>query len=82
MYYVYVLRSEKDGKCYTGITSDLKRRLAEHNRGKSSTPSTSFRGPFTMIYHETVPGRKFARQREKFLKSGAGREFIKNLRII
>ena len=80
MYFVYVLKSKKDDRLYTGITNDLKCRLAEHNRGKSSTPSTKNRGPFIVIYSEKVENRKLAREREKYLKSGNGREFIK-LRI-
>jgi putative endonuclease len=77
MYFVYVLRSEKDGRFYTGITNNLKHRLVEHNRGKSSTPSTKNQRPFILIYFEKVENRRVAREREKYLKSGSGREFIK-----
>jgi len=77
MYYVYVLKSLKDGKLYTGITNNLDRRLKEHNKGKPSTPSTKNRGPFILIYKESVKSRKEARRREKYLKSGIGREFIR-----
>jgi len=77
MYFVYVLKSKKDGKFYTGITNNLEHRLAEHNRGKSSTSSTKNRGPFIIIYFEKVENRRVARKREKYLKSGSGREFIK-----
>jgi putative endonuclease len=79
MYYVYVIRSLKDGKHYTGMTSNLERRVAEHNKGKKGTPSTSKRGPFILVYNEAVRDRNEARTREKYLKSGAGREFIKHL---
>ncbi len=75
MYIVYIIQSQKDKKFYTGITNDLERRLKEHNKGKNSTPSTSARGPFTLVHYENVLDRKTAREREKFLKSGAGREF-------
>jgi putative endonuclease len=75
MFYVYVLRSLKDGKFYTGMTADLERRLEEHNRG--ITRSTRSRKPFIVIYKETTTNRIEARKREKYLKSGAGREFIK-----
>lgn len=77
MYFVYVLKSKKDSKFYTGITNNLERRLAEHNNSKSSTPSTKNRGPFIVIYFEKMENRKIAREREKYLKSGSGREFIK-----
>ena len=79
MYFIYVLRSKKDDKHYTGITDNLKRRLKEHNKEKSSTPSTKNRGPFEIIYYETVENRSIAREREKYFKSGIGREYIKNL---
>lgn len=77
MYYIYVIKSLKDGKNYTGLTNDITRRIKEHNIGKKSTPSTVQRGPFELIYSERCDNRKEARKREKFLKSGAGREFIK-----
>ena len=79
MYDVYVLKSLKDGRFYTGITNNLERRLKEHNKGKSSTPSTKNRGPFMIVYREKVKTRGEARKREKYLKSGAGREIIKNI---
>ena len=77
MYFVYVLKSEKDNKFYSGITNNLERRLVEHNKRKSSTSSTKNRGPFVVIYFEKVENRKIAREREKYLKSGSGREFVK-----
>lgn len=76
-YFVYVLKSEKDRKNYTGITNDLMRRLDQHNRGSMATPSTKNRGPFVLIYSEECHDRKSARTREKYLKSGSGREFLK-----
>ncbi len=76
MYYVYVLKSRKDGNKYTGITVDLQGRLKKHNKGYSSTRSTKYRGPFEIVYTEVVADRKEARKREKFLKSGSGREFL------
>jgi putative endonuclease len=79
MYFVYVIQSVKDKKFYTGITTNIKRRLNEHNRGLSSTPSTKSRGPFKLIYFERYNTRIEARRREKYLKSGAGREERKGL---
>lgn len=75
MYYVYIIQSLKDRKFYTGITNNLERRISEHNRGKESTLSTKNRGPFKLVYKELVSDKKSARLREKFLKSGKGREF-------
>jgi len=48
MYYTYILQSKKDGKWYTGFTSDLRKRFNEHNNGKNI--STKSRGPFILIY--------------------------------
>ncbi len=82
MYHVYIIRSKKTGKFYTGFTNDLSRRLAEHDRGTSSTPSTRGKGPFELLHGELVKNATEARAREKFLKSGQGRkwrdEFLKN----
>ncbi len=79
MQFVYVIQSAKDNKFYTGITNDIERRLKEHNSGKKSTPSTSGRGPFKLVYFEQYETRKEARERERFLKSGSGREFRNKL---
>lgn len=77
MYIVYVLKSRKDSRLYTGFTNDLQRRLSEHNKGKKSTQSTINRGPFDVIYSETAENSVIAREKEKYLKSGKGREFLK-----
>lgn len=74
MYFVYILRSQKDGKFYTGITKDLERRLRTHNKGSHATPSTLKRGPFDLVHVEIVKDRIEARKLEKYFKSGAGRE--------
>lgn len=76
MYYTYILKSLKNGKLYTGSTSDLKRRLVEHNNGKSTY--TKHRGPFKIIYYEACPNEQDARTREIYLKSGMGKRYIKN----
>jgi putative endonuclease len=76
MYYVYLLLSEKDGHFYTGSTSDLKRRLNEHNSGK--VKSTAFRKPLKLIYYEGCLNEDDARGREKYLKSGMGKKYLKN----
>lgn len=72
--YVYILKSIKDNKYYTGITNNIERRIKEHNRGKHNTQSTLNRGPFVLIYKEQCASRQLARNREKFWKSGSGRE--------
>ncbi len=77
MYYVYILRSEKDGNFYTGMTNDLQRRLHEHNGGFVN--STKARIPFELLYSETFVSREQARTKEKWFKSGGGREFRNSL---
>ncbi|WP_414672812.1 GIY-YIG nuclease family protein [Lacibacter sp.] len=79
-YYVYVLLSEKDNLFYTGYTSDLKIRLELHNQGKVT--STKNRRPLQLIYFEGCRNQQDATRREKYLKSGNGKIYLKNrLRI-
>lgn len=66
MNYMYVLKSIQDGELYIGSTNDLRRRLREHNEKKSF--STSWRGPFELVYYEAYRDLKDARDREKALK--------------
>src|SRR3989344_1472409 len=77
MYYVYILRSEKNGKLYKGLTADLKRRVIEHNAGNSAF--TSRNGPWKLVYYEAFLNKEDARREELFLKSGKGKERIKYL---
>ncbi|MEO0129647.1 MAG: GIY-YIG nuclease family protein [candidate division WOR-3 bacterium] len=76
MYYTYVLKSEKDGRFYTGSTNNLRKRFSEHNSGR--VLSTKSRGPFVLIYYEACLNEQDARAREKFLKSGMGKRYIRN----
>ena len=73
--YVYIIRSIKDGKWYSGCTADLRKRLIEHNTGKSTW--TKGRGPFELIYYEAYRDLKDAFVREKQIKSGPGKEYMK-----
>jgi len=77
MYIVYVIKSEKDGRLYVGFTENLARRTKEHNAGK--TKSTKGYRPWALVYKEEVTERSLARKREKYLKSGCGKEFLKNI---
>ncbi len=76
MFYVYVLQSEMDRMFYTGFTTNLKRRLSEHNGGRSV--STCWRRPFKLIYFEAGFDREDALRREKYLKSGNGKIYLNN----
>ena len=66
MFYVYVIKSRKDGESYTGSTNDLKRRFFEHNHGLNR--STKHRAPFDLIYYEAYKSEEDARVREHNLK--------------
>jgi len=76
-YIVYAIKSELDGRIYVGLTSDIERRIKWHNQGK--TRSTKSYRPWTLIYTEKAIDRPAARKRELYLKSGCGKEFLKNL---
>jgi len=77
MYYVYVLKSAKDSRIYTGFTSNLRRRIFEHNQGL--VESTRNRQPLELIYYEAYKNEQDARNREQYLKSGGkSRSEIKN----
>jgi predicted GIY-YIG superfamily endonuclease len=76
MKYVYLLESVNfPGKRYTGITSDLAKRLKKHNAGKS--PHTSKFKPWKTIVAIKFPDDQKAAAFEKYLKSGSGHAFAK-----
>ncbi len=66
-YYVYLLRSVKDGRFYTGYTANLRNRLAQHNDGR--VRSTKGRRPFELVYWERFKTRVEAMRRERRLKA-------------
>lgn len=66
MFYVYILKSKKDNKLYTGSTNDLQRRITEHNSGL--VLSTKLRIPFELVYCEAFKSESDAIKREKNLK--------------
>ncbi len=78
MFYVYTLVNSK-GEIYIGQTSDLEMRLRQHNDPDCKlTMHTKRRaGPWKLVYYETFETRAEAMRREKQLKSGKGREWIK-----
>jgi putative endonuclease len=79
MIYVYALKSIERNYIYVGMTNDLDRRLSEHNNGENR--STKAYRPFILIYSEILSDRMMAREREKFLKSGIGKDFLKSLPV-
>ena len=66
MYYVYILRCG-DGSLYTGITTDVSRRVAVHNAGKGAKYTRS-RLPVTLVYQESQPDKSAALKRELEIK--------------
>ena len=69
-HYVYILRSLKTGRLYTGCTADVAERVRNRNRG--GTPSTRGRGPYELVYVEEYPDKATAMARERWLKSLEG----------
>ncbi len=66
MFYLYLLKSKRDGELYIGSTNDLRKRFLEHNSGKVF--STKLRKPFELLYYEAYKNEKDARYREHNLK--------------
>ncbi|MBI3335821.1 MAG: GIY-YIG nuclease family protein [Candidatus Portnoybacteria bacterium] len=75
MYYIYILKSSKDGSLYKGFTKDLKERLEVHNEGGDDY--TSRKGPWKLVWYCVFKDKKKVLEFEKYLKSGSGRAFIK-----
>lgn len=78
MYYVYAIKSIKRNYIYVGLTNNIHRRFHDHNSGYNRT--TKPYKPFNLILLETYNSRPEARKREKYLKSGIGKEYLKSLR--
>jgi putative endonuclease len=77
MFYVYILKSLKNSRNYTGFTSNLKRRFSDHN-SKLGSVYTSKNAPYKLIYYEAYLSKKDAMKAERFYKSGYGREVLKD----
>ena len=73
MYKVYAIQSEVDGRLYVGMSQDIEKRVREHNSGRVF--STKGYRPWKIVFAEEVGERAEARKREKYLKSGFGKEF-------
>jgi putative endonuclease len=76
-YYVYVLFSSTKNIFYKGLTDDINRRILEHNSGKCQ--STKSLVPLELVFVQICKDRLEAREMEKYLKSGIGRESIKEI---
>lgn len=76
MFYTYVLKSNKDNKLYIGFSSNLKKRFMEHSKGLVEI--TKNRRPFELVYYEACCDKEKAVKREKALKTGFGRSYLKS----
>lgn len=78
IYWVYAIRSTKNNRVYVGMSANVTERVRQHNLGKVF--STKGYRPWVLIYEEKRGiNRGDARKREKYLKSGVGKEFLKNI---
>lgn len=73
-YYVYVFQSLRDGAHYIGFTADLRKRMDEHQQGKSF--ATAPRRPFKLAYYEACRTKSDALRREQYFKHSEGRRFL------
>ena len=76
MYFVYVLENTLDKSWYIGYTTDIDRRTHEHQHGQGSR-TTRIKTGWELIYYEAYRNQRDAIGREKFLKGGSGRKFLK-----
>lgn len=74
-YYTYVLLSEHDGKFYIGYSSDVFRRLKQHNAGLAK--STAPRRPLKLIYYEAHLSKRDALRRESYFKTSSGKRTLR-----
>jgi len=77
MFYVYILQSLKDNNLYIGFTTDLRKRIKDHNAG--GTKSTNRRRPFKLIYYEAHSSEKDAKRREKYFKTEKGKSSLRQM---
>jgi len=77
MFYVYVLRSLRTGRRYVGFCEELQERLRRHNAG--DTKSTRTGVPWVMVYSEPFKTRIEAIRRERYFKTGRGREELERI---
>ncbi|MGB0186961.1 MAG: GIY-YIG nuclease family protein [Flavobacteriaceae bacterium] len=78
MFYVYAISSLNHNYIYVGLTKDLENRIKRHNDGRERT--TKFYKPFKIIFYEICKTRVEARLREKYWKSGVGKEKLRAIR--
>ena len=75
-FYVYITTNPTQTALYIGVTNDLRRRLSEHMLG--GVQSTKNRRPLYLLYYEACRSKNLSEKREKYFKTGFGREFLRN----
>jgi len=79
MYYIYAISSINKNYIYVGMTIDVEARVKRHNQGREKTTKPYV--PFELIFTESVDGERVeARKREKYWKSGIGKERLRKIR--
>ena len=78
MFYVYAISSLKRNYIYVGMSVDVDRRINKHNSGKEKTTGPYL--PYRLLYIESCENRVEARKREKYWKSGTGKEQLRIIR--
>ncbi len=73
-HYIYILKSQRDNRLYTGYTNNLAGPLKEHKHGLNF--STKYRLPFCLIYFEGCLNEQDAKRRDYYLKTTPGRKFL------
>ena len=76
MFFVYVLENQNDRSWYIGFSSNIEQRIIDHRNG-SGARTTRIKKDWELIYYEAYVVRSDALGREKFLKSGSGRKYLK-----
>ncbi len=80
MFYVYAISSLRHNYIYVGMTENIENRIKRHNDGRERT--TKFYSPFELIFSEVCETRQEARTREKYWKSGIGKEKLRAIREV
>jgi putative endonuclease len=76
MFYVYLLENQNDRSWYIGYSADLKKRIEQHLSGNGAQ-TTKRKRNWSLIYYESYKNMQDAKGRERFLKSGSGRKYLR-----
>lgn len=77
MYYIYIIENREDKSWYIGFSTNVSRRISEHDSKIGGQYTANKKGEWGLIYTEGYQNKLDALGREKYLKSGAGRKYLK-----